>query len=93
MKIAFPLSIAALLTIVSESRATVAVAEPMHEYNQLWYDKPVPKCDEALPVGNGRIGAIIFGGTKVERLLLNEGTLWAGGPYDPVNKHLSSPPP
>ena len=40
---------------------------------------------EALPVGNGRIGAMVFGGVNRERLQLNEDTLWGGGPYDPVN--------
>jgi alpha-L-fucosidase 2 len=39
----------------------------------------------ALPVGNGRLGARIFGGAVHERLQLNEATLWAGRPYDPVN--------
>ena len=39
----------------------------------------------ALPVGNGRLGAMVFGGVVHERLQLNEGTLWAGRPYDPVN--------
>jgi alpha-L-fucosidase 2 len=39
----------------------------------------------ALPVGNGRLGAMIFGGVVHERLQLNEATLWAGRPYDPVN--------
>src|SRR6185369_4312666 len=39
----------------------------------------------ALPVGNGRLGAMVFGGVVEERLQLNEDTLWAGAPYDPVN--------
>ena len=39
----------------------------------------------ALPVGNGRLGAMVFGGIVEERLQLNEDTLWAGRPYDPVN--------
>jgi alpha-L-fucosidase 2 len=39
----------------------------------------------ALPVGNGRLGAMVFGGVVNERLQLNESTLWAGRPYDPVN--------
>jgi alpha-L-fucosidase 2 len=51
----------------------------------LWYDKPAVKWVEALPIGNGRLGAMIFGGVAQERLQLNEGTLWAGGPYNPVN--------
>jgi len=51
----------------------------------LWYDQPASEWVEALPVGNGRLGAMVFGRTKTERLQLNEDTLFAGGPYDPVN--------
>jgi alpha-L-fucosidase 2 len=40
---------------------------------------------QALPIGNGRLGAMVFGGVVNERLQLNESTLWAGGPYDPAN--------
>ena len=40
---------------------------------------------KALPIGNGRLGAMIFGGVANERLQLNEDTLWAGGPYNPDN--------
>ncbi len=53
--------------------------------NLLWYDKPATKWVEALAIGNGRLSAMVFGGVSQERLQLNEGTLWAGGPYDPVN--------
>ena len=51
----------------------------------LWYRYPAQKWVEALAIGNGRIGAVVFGGVNRERLQLNEDTLWAGGPYDPVN--------
>src|SRR5262245_48449420 len=51
----------------------------------LWYRRPAEQWTEALPVGNGRLGAMVFGGVANERLQLNEDTLWAGGPYDPVN--------
>jgi alpha-L-fucosidase 2 len=51
----------------------------------LWYGQPAAQWVEALPVGNGRLGAMVFGGVDRERLQLNEDTLWAGGPYDPVN--------
>jgi alpha-L-fucosidase 2 len=51
----------------------------------LWYDKPAGQWVEANPVGNGRLGAMIFGGIKRERLQLNEDTLWSGGPYCNVN--------
>src|ERR1043166_5987754 len=52
---------------------------------RLWYRQPAEKWVEALAVGNGRIGAMVFGGINRERLQLNEDTLWGGGPYDPVN--------
>ncbi len=52
---------------------------------RLWYRQPATVWTEALPVGNGRLGAMVFGGTARERLQLNESSLWAGGPYDPVN--------
>ncbi len=53
--------------------------------NLLWYEQPAKEWTEALPIGNGRIGAMLFGGIGEEQLQLNEDTLWAGGPYDPVN--------
>ncbi len=52
---------------------------------RLWYQKPAGIWEEALPLGNGRLGAMVFGRVAQERLQLNEDTLWAGGPYDPVN--------
>src|SRR6185437_3180708 len=58
-----------------------APAEPL----SLWYRHPANKWEEALAIGNGRIGTMVFGGINRERLQLNEDTLWAGGPYDPVN--------
>src|SRR5690348_4363588 len=65
---------------------TVAMAGPAdNDSNLIWYDKPAVKWEEALPVGNGRLSAMVFGNPVQERLQLNEGTLWAGGPYDPVN--------
>jgi alpha-L-fucosidase 2 len=51
----------------------------------LWYRKAATQWTEALPIGNGRLGAMVFGGAAQERLQLNEDTLYAGGPYDPAN--------
>ncbi|HEY4246228.1 MAG TPA: glycoside hydrolase family 95 protein [Lacunisphaera sp.] len=51
----------------------------------LHYQRPATEWIEALPVGNGRLGAMVFGGIHQERLQLNEDILWAGGPYDPAN--------
>jgi alpha-L-fucosidase 2 len=52
---------------------------------RLWYQQPAESWTEALPVGNGRLGAMVFGGVARERLQLNEDTLYAGRPYDPSN--------
>jgi alpha-L-fucosidase 2 len=57
------------------------VSEPL----LLWYDKPASEWTEALPVGNGRLGAMIFGAVATEQIQLNEDTLYAGSPYDPNN--------
>jgi alpha-L-fucosidase 2 len=49
---------------------------------KLWYQQPAKEWTEALPVGNGRLGAMIFGGTENERLQFNEDTLWTGQPHE-----------
>ncbi|MDQ6418496.1 glycoside hydrolase family 95 protein [Paenibacillus sp. LHD-117] len=49
---------------------------------KLVYDKPAQAWTEALPIGNGRLGAMVFGGVETERLQLNEETLWSGSPRD-----------
>lgn len=48
----------------------------------LWYDEPASEWTEALPVGNGRLGAMIYGGIKEETIQFNEETLWTGQPHD-----------
>jgi alpha-L-fucosidase 2 len=49
----------------------------------LWYTKPAKDWNEALPIGNGRLGAMVFGRVEDELIQLNEQTLWTGGPVDP----------
>ncbi|MGC9348849.1 MAG: glycoside hydrolase family 95 protein [Anaerolineae bacterium] len=49
---------------------------------RLWYEQPAERWVEALPVGNGRLGAMVFSGVVHERLQLNEDTLWAGAPRE-----------
>ena len=56
--------------------------EPQDPNQRLWYDQPATCWLEALPLGNSRLGAMIYGGTQVEELQLNEETFWSGGPYD-----------
>ena len=56
-------------------------AEPVRE-NLLHYTAPAKRWTEALPVGNGRLGAMVFGDARAEKLSLNEATFWTGGPKD-----------
>ncbi len=51
---------------------------------RLWYEQPAAKWEEALPVGSGRLGAMVFGGTAEERIQFNEDTLWTGKPHNYV---------
>ena len=55
-----------------------------HEY-RLWYDKPAMTWTQALPVGNGVMGAMVFGTPAVEHIQLNEETIWAGQPNNVIN--------
>ncbi|MEQ8580469.1 MAG: glycoside hydrolase N-terminal domain-containing protein [Marinoscillum sp.] len=48
---------------------------------RLWYDEPAPNWNEALPIGNGRLGAMVYGTPGLENIQLNEETLWSGGPH------------
>jgi len=52
----------------------------------LWYKSAAKEWEEALPVGNGRLGAMVFGKSGQERIQLNEDTYWSGGPYSTVVK-------
>lgn len=72
--------------------AAVAIIQSSHatETNPaltLFYTNAAVKWTQAVPIGNGRLGAMIFGGVEREHLQLNEDTLWAGGPYDPNNPY------
>lgn len=52
---------------------------------KLWYDAPAQVWTEALPLGNGRLGAMVYGTPAVERIQLNEETIWAGRPNNNAN--------
>ena len=58
---------------------------PDMDEHVLWYAQPAEAWMEALPVGNGRLGAMVFGGVFTERLQLNEESVWTGKPADFVN--------
>ena len=53
--------------------------------DMLWYSQPAANWNEALPLGNGHMGAMCFGGTRLDRFQLNDDTLWSGGPIDRIN--------
>ena len=80
-------SVATLLLLLSAP--LIAGAQQL----SLRYDAPAKEWTEALPLGNGRIGAMLFGGVQEEHLQINEDTLWGGGPHDYTNpeaySHLS----
>ncbi|MCJ7840747.1 glycoside hydrolase family 95 protein [Lederbergia sp. NSJ-179] len=57
----------------------------MNTNHLLWYDQPAKKWTEALPIGNGRLGGMVFGGIYQERIQLNEDSIWYGGPQDANN--------
>ncbi len=56
----------------------------MHSNRELWYDRPARYWEEALALGNGRLGAMLYSGIKEDLILMNEDTLWSGYPRDTV---------
>jgi len=66
---------------VSASLAQLADTSIDSARHTLWYDRPAEAWTEALPIGNGRIGAMVFGGVTEERIQLNLDSLWAGPPF------------
>ncbi|MGH9832559.1 MAG: glycoside hydrolase family 95 protein, partial [Blastocatellia bacterium] len=68
---------------IKDRTAIAGAAQP--NAMTLWHRRPAPQWDHATPVGNGRLGAMIFGHTGRERIQLNEETLWSGGPRDTIN--------
>lgn len=53
--------------------------------SRLWYRQPASVWEEALPLGNGRVGAMVFGSPKDEHIQVNEDSMWYGGPVDRTN--------
>jgi alpha-L-fucosidase 2 len=79
---------AAVLPWLARPRLASAAPASVRAANDLalWYDESAgTDWLRALPIGNGRLGAMVFGNTDVEALQLNEDTVWAGGPYESSN--------
>ena len=75
-----PLSV--ILFLLTALSLESAQAEQTNTNLRLWYTRPAQKWTDALPVGNGRMGAMVFGGVSDERIQFNEDTLWKGFPHD-----------
>jgi len=69
----------------ADRATTLGVPDSDRGKNVLWYKQPAKVWEEALPLGNGRLGAMVFGGVADERIQLNENTLWDGYPVDATN--------
>ena len=72
-----------LICIASLALVAVAMSAQQHK---LWYNKPASHWLEALPIGNSHLGAMVYGGTDVEEIQLNEETFWSGSPHDNNSK-------
>src|SRR3954466_6567397 len=71
-------AVVGLIWAASWARAQQADDDPL----KLWYDKPAARWIEALPVGNGRLAGMVFGGTGGGRIQFNEETVWTGEPHE-----------
>lgn len=69
-----------MLIIIIFLRLVMTEVSLSAQENKLWYKKPASVWTEALPLGNGRLGAMVFGRVQDELIQLNESTLWTGGP-------------
>jgi alpha-L-fucosidase 2 len=79
-------ALAALLIFTAGAPAQDKDGSAFDPATRLWYAQPAAKWENALPVGNGRLGAMVFGKTDEEEIQLNEETYWSGGPYSTVVK-------
>lgn len=79
----------AVAAVVSAQQTDVAASIQNRNFDPatlLWYAAPAKVWNDALPVGNGRLGAMVFGTPDNERIQFNEETYWSGGPYSSVTK-------
>lgn len=78
-------STSSILTFAVFMLVVVTGAKAQNTDLRIWYTAPAQNWNEALPVGNGRLGAMVFGGLETERLQLNEESVWTGKDVDFVN--------
>lgn len=75
-----------LLIFISLATTVWSCAQEESAALKLWYDQPAQTWNEALPVGNGRLGAMVHGGVREDHIQFNEETLWTGNPHDYAHK-------
>lgn len=76
----------ALFTVFGLVSCVESVKEAKDNNQRLWYDRPAEHWLEALPLGNSRMGAMVYGGILEEEIQLNEETFWSGGPHENNSK-------
>ena len=69
-----------LLSLIAVVFISTTGFSKSHQNLKLWFEKPADHWEEALPIGNGRIAAMVFGNPYRERFQINEGTFWSGDP-------------
>ena len=70
-----------LVLLIVFSLSTICIAKPISD-SKLWYTTPANQFEEALPIGNGRVAAMVYGKVENEVIKLNESSLWSGGPVN-----------
>jgi len=80
------IKITAIKALLIATGILLAISDPELSFSQanlkLWYHQPAVKWTDALPIGNGRSGAMLFGGVDEDHIQFNEQTLWTGGPRE-----------
>ncbi|MEO6527767.1 MAG: glycoside hydrolase family 95 protein [Gemmatimonadaceae bacterium] len=82
IRVTRPVALALSLALLLTSAHGAARAQSSPAQLALWSDTPASQWVEAFPVGNGRLGAMVFGGPARDRIQFNESTVWTGGPHD-----------
>jgi alpha-L-fucosidase 2 len=85
-RLLFACALVAAATVAAGTAASIGQSSrpPAAQPLRLWYDKAATAFEEAIPLGNGRTGVMVYGGPASDRFLLNDSTLWTGRPIDPA---------
>lgn len=76
-------------TTLKESAKFSSLEQAPESRLSLWYKQPAKQWTDAMPIGNGRLGAMVYGGIQKEIIQLNEESIWAGPPFPVVKKYIA----